>query len=495
MSATLLAPSLRLTEGQQQTFDAIVNDDFVLEHKRAAISGPAGTGKTVLISQIVKALGDEGFQVAVAAPTHKAASVLQDKFQTYGVQLAVPIPGGSRKAVNDGYSDNAIHEVRTIHSLLGLKPKRIIPGQPEDFDRTPFGSKALTHVNVLVVDECSMIGTKLFEYMIEAVETYSMSLLCVGDPHQLQPVNEFKKSKTFSVGEFYELDEVVRHDGAILKVATAIRSRRNFIPQFVDTTSGDSRIQTYNTEDDLKGAWLDELEADPEANIQMVCWKNDNRRAMNRAARVRLHGEDVPEFLQGDTIVALSHHICNKRATTYNEFVQPPLLANNEYTRIVELEFVPDYQPCYIDHQNGKVIHVPLDYTYAAWLITDDKERRYAVLSESSAAQYKKDLSAVSKSIKADLKALDKRVAGGEYCNPATVKRRWATEYFPLKEAFADVDFGYCCTIHKSQGSTFKQVFIWPDYEQCHREKSQLLYVAVTRASSAVHHIYTGLNR
>jgi exodeoxyribonuclease-5 len=57
-----------------------------------------------------------------------------------------------------------------------------------------------------------------------------------------------------------------------------------------------------------------------------------------------------------------------------------------------------------------------------------------------------------------------------------------------VRDAFASLGPAAVLTVHRSQGSTFAQVFIdadvfWPDDDELRR---QLVYVAVSRASEAV---------
>jgi exodeoxyribonuclease-5 len=66
--------------------------------------------------------------------------------------------------------------------------------------------------------------------------------------------------------------------------------------------------------------------------------------------------------------------------------------------------------------------------------------------------------------------------------------KRWR-EFWDLKNLFADLNYAYCLTIHKAQGSTFQNVFVDVPNALTNRnirERNQLLYVAVTRAARRV---------
>jgi len=58
--------------------------------------------------------------------------------------------------------------------------------------------------------------------------------------------------------------------------------------------------------------------------------------------------------------------------------------------------------------------------------------------------------------------------------------------FWDLKQYFHDVDYAYSLTIHKSQGSTFQDVFVDVPSMLTNRniiERNQLCYVAFTRAA------------
>lgn len=114
----------------------------------ALLSGLPGAGKTYLVSQLVKQLEAVDYLVRCATPTGKAASVLALKL--------------------DGTP------VRTIHSLIGLRPGQVFVPEPVLCD-------------VLFVDESSMIDAPLMGCLIQCIEE-GTSVIFVGDPNQLPPV-------------------------------------------------------------------------------------------------------------------------------------------------------------------------------------------------------------------------------------------------------------------------------------------------------------------
>lgn len=144
-----------LSPDQQKAHDAIV-EFFKARRPMLRLGGFAGTGKTTIISEVVKRL-QEAYQprVAFCAYTGKAANVMRGKLD--------------RAAVHYDY-------VGTIHRLIYS-----VEQTPEGlrWTRKPFLSFEL-----IVVDEASMVNET-----IEAdLRSYGIPILYVGDHGQLPPI-------------------------------------------------------------------------------------------------------------------------------------------------------------------------------------------------------------------------------------------------------------------------------------------------------------------
>jgi len=74
--------------------------------------------------------------------------------------------------------------------------------------------------------------------------------------------------------------------------------------------------------------------------------------------------------------------------------------------------------------------------------------------------------------------------------NRFILKRIWEYYYINYIDIFADISYGYCITVHKSQGSTYKNVFIDArnilEYNRKDYINYKCLYTAITRASKKV---------
>jgi len=138
------------------------------------ITGGPGTGKTFTIAQLVMALWQgngaeamiDGFgraHLALAAPTGKAAQRMQESLQaaiaTAGIDMQLP-------------------EAKTIHRLLGLTQG----GKPRYHSTNPLSE------DIIIVDEASMLGVELANYLVSAIKP-NARLILLGDANQLAAVD------------------------------------------------------------------------------------------------------------------------------------------------------------------------------------------------------------------------------------------------------------------------------------------------------------------
>ncbi|HET9483870.1 MAG TPA: exodeoxyribonuclease V subunit alpha [Xanthomonadales bacterium] len=133
-----------------------------LAERLTVVCGGPGTGKTWTIARLVERLSrdEPAARIAVAAPTGKAAARL-----TAALREALPAAASPPAAT-------------TLHRLLGIGGA----------DREPrHGRERPLPVDVLIVDECSMVDLALFAKMLRALAPHCR-LVLVGDPRQLPAV-------------------------------------------------------------------------------------------------------------------------------------------------------------------------------------------------------------------------------------------------------------------------------------------------------------------
>lgn len=135
--------------------------------KSIFLTGNAGTGKSFVLREIIKALKTNGTRVLVSAPTGIAA-----------------------------VNVNGI----TLHSLLHVTPKTNLMQLP-DTEAQRWACQLFSQDMTLIVDEISMCGVDLFSYMIKSIQFAEkmnhihVQLILVGDFSQLPPVYNRKEQK------------------------------------------------------------------------------------------------------------------------------------------------------------------------------------------------------------------------------------------------------------------------------------------------------------
>jgi exodeoxyribonuclease V alpha subunit len=145
---------------------------MALTHRFSVISGGPGTGKTATVARILALLldmaGDSRPEIALAAPTGKAAMRLHQSILQATDRLA--LPDEIRNCLPTGVS--------TIHRLLGVQIRRGGFRHNRD-NRLP--------CDILVVDEASMVDLQLMASLLEALRDDARVIL-LGDRNQLASV-------------------------------------------------------------------------------------------------------------------------------------------------------------------------------------------------------------------------------------------------------------------------------------------------------------------
>ncbi|EPC5391582.1 TPA: exodeoxyribonuclease V subunit alpha [Serratia liquefaciens] len=138
----------------------------------AVISGGPGTGKTTTVAKLLAALVQlaEGrrLRIQLAAPTGKAAARLTESLGSAGRQLALT---PEQRALFPS-------EASTLHRLLGAQPNS---------QRMRYHRGNPLHLDVLVVDEASMVDLPMMARLIAALPAQAR-VIFLGDRDQLASV-------------------------------------------------------------------------------------------------------------------------------------------------------------------------------------------------------------------------------------------------------------------------------------------------------------------
>lgn len=200
------------------------------EHLRLATEGPIGilgggpgTGKTYTAARMIEVLANEfGIdQIAVGAPTGKAAVRITEAMTGYGLSL----------------------RARTWHSLLGIGQSAGDSGNWgfQHHEGNPF------QYRVLIGDESSMNDTNLMSSILRARAPGTL-LLLIGDVNQLPPVGHGAPLRDMIAAglPYGELREIKRNSGGIVEACAAIRDAKRWSAgdnlQIVESTTPEKQL-------------------------------------------------------------------------------------------------------------------------------------------------------------------------------------------------------------------------------------------------------------
>lgn len=190
--------NVKLSEQQQGAVKA------ALTEKVTVLTGGPGTGKTTTLQMVINALHEGDFKFSLASPTGRAAKRLSEATEEYA---------------------------STIHRLLGFSAE----SGGFEYDETN-----TLPIDMLIVDEASMIDLQLFHSMLRALQP-TTHLMLVGDVDQLPSVgagNVLNDVIESGVAHVTRLNQIFRQDDQSQIVLNAHRINQGEQP-ITDNNSSD----------------------------------------------------------------------------------------------------------------------------------------------------------------------------------------------------------------------------------------------------------------
>lgn len=432
------------------------------------LKGWAGTGKTYCVSVLVRYVLEvihpthNWYRIAVTGPTNKSVRVIK---KTSGLK-------------------NPRVSFQTIHKMLGLTERITKEGVQEFVNQGDFQPKIKT-VKLLIIDEVSMLNDDLFQEVLKYRDR--IKIICMGDPAQIPPVGRpdcipFREELAAGYRiKTLTLKQIMRQkkDNAIIESSVAIRSElgrsKNPVEPITKLNEKGEGIEflNLNIPETRKGFSeilrryfvTDEFKKDSEY-AKIIAWRNKTVATMNDVIRKVIYGDEAlgSKILVGEKLIANNPIIQGESIVlnTNDEFSVDSFTIDSDDLR---------YKTS--DHPDAEPFPITLKYyeTVVSYLDDEDETVRVniQILHEDSEMDFKK-LANILK-----LRAIEKK--GKD--------KSWLVYYNFLRK-YADVNYGYCITAHKSQGSTYNTTFVLEDDIDMNWEiveRNRIKYTAYTRSS------------
>ena len=181
-----------------------------------------------------------------------------------------------------------------------------------------------------------------------------------------------------------------------------------------------------------------------------------------------------------------SHIFCQKCFKSWFKISETCPLCRLDFTEM-KLSFKDDPK---LSEMVQELQKFASDKKYKIWIIVNGNDDTIMCIHDDSKDQHKKDLEIIKQMLLKIKRHIDKKYKKDIVFMNSVLTRLWDYYYFQFVDQFADIVYGYAITTHKSQGSTYKNVYIDmsdiinsnPNDKNSH----QCLYTAVTRASDKI---------
>jgi len=414
------------------------------------LKGYAGTGKTTLVSSLVKSLPVVAKRHVLMAPTGRAAKVLAK------------------------YSKRA---ASTIH-------RKIYWIRTNKSGNTFITRKENTHTNtIFFVDEASMISENnekafgnrsllddLIEYVYEGLDC---KLILIGDTAQLPPVHlevspalneEILERKSNKQIISRELTEVVRQkeNSLILNNATLIREKIAKEDYTFPSIITNSEVIRINTGEDLQDALESAYSNNGINNTSVICRSNKRANLYNQQIRAKIRWQEN-EISSGDMLMVVRNNYF-----WLDESSKAGFIANGDIIMVTKINETIERYGFRFARASVEMVDYPKEKNLDLLLLLDTLTSESPTISYD---QYQKLYKEISEDYKGQ-KEINKKIKEDEFFNALQIK------------------FAYAITCHKSQGGQWENIFVDMGYftdEMLDKAYLRWLYTAITRATKKLY--------
>jgi exodeoxyribonuclease-5 len=397
------------------------------------LTGRPGTGKTFITEYVTHNIK----HLTITATTNKALGVLRDSFKNKATFC-------------------------TIHQLLDLK---VVTNYATGSTKLKQSNNSKFVYGVVVIDEASMIDAELKGYIQNSILDHGGKVIYIGDKYQLPPV----KGNPVIFGKIpeVELTTIHRQQGD-----HGIKTEADRFRDMIITGKYDWNIRSNNniTVINKGSVALDVLEdfynsldyLENPNYIRTLAYTNKTVNDFNNHIRENskffnsMLGKGIDEFPSINESVVVNKAYMPDKSLSLNQLSTEDIIT--------------------IKHKKEKEVSMYLMDNNITLKVEEIVTTNHETVLRCLDEEYKDML----------IKALKKE--------DHTNNRKTYQDLKLLQEAFIDIRPIHAQTIHKSQGSTYENVFIdYGDIMKCKdlNTRARLMYVALTRAKNHAY-VYVG---
>jgi len=517
---------IRLSEDQDKIYNNLIN--FLKDDKLREILliGYAGTGKTTLVTKFIIDIIKKKIcrKIVIAAPTHKAVNIAKSK-------------------LFDNLDENEILSkninIMTVHRLLNYKSNI-------DMNGNKYFAKNGVDANwniyqLIIVDECSMLSNQIIHDIKSQLEmpNSKVKIIYVGDPAQLPPVNQYSSEIFERKIKTLKLEKIIRTKNQ--EIMNLSNDHRKWIMSQLDNDIPEickyqcKNIKIYSSEHNQTELWLNKfikmsninnINNNSNNNI-ILTWTNKKCNSYNKYIREKIFNKkDLDHFEIGEILIFNDFYRIQKPNDLDIEKIEFYSFYTSEQVKLIENNCIK-YKFQKIIHKNNNKLPIEINKKFQKTInnlnnildieidIYDMKIKKineiinnnelatiYNIFSiyPNSTIKYNKILDDFENHIAllqnkcyTFINNIPKINNNIKSTYQGELEKKFNKLYISWQETvidkFAQLNYGYSITVHKSQGSTFSNVFI--DIldilnNNNNQETSKCLYTAITRSSNTL---------
>ena len=477
-SATNKVSTSNFTNDQLKAYDELmkfIDSPFDSKDYKRALIGAAGTGKTFLVRALLSNSTLSYSLIGLSAPTHKACRVLGESIHISGIK------------------------VNTIQSDLGLRLNfdidKFDPNNPP-FD--PKGKIKIGNYKLYIVDEASMINSRLCIFLEKTCVSNKCKIIFIGDDSQLAPVGE-KYSSAFRNIKSYSLKQIVR------------QGEDNPVSYLLELLRYDINHKTYKFLNYIQ-RFKEQFNADYTKGYQ-VCDAN----TFNQTVYNNFNDEELTRNVDYAKVISYT----NLNVSSWNKFIRNSIIADSDKSILTKndliisyVTIVNEFNDCVIKNSEEYIINDIQNFTDSRY----DKNGLKGFLVKFQAI-HGGDITTPlfvidhtdSYTVQRYVQINNSMIEAAKTARANIRNEKWKS-YFAFKEycllmvnilspdgkiiTSRSLDYGFALTSHKSQGSTFDTALVdvndivFDKYGQPYTDAEEVnrrLYVACSRCKNKLY--------